>query len=629
MYFVKQHTRWILFGLLAFYGVLSILVSAQESATFDEKAHIPSAYSYVRYGDMRLNPEHPPLLKDLAGLPLLFLDIRFPIDTPEWRTGINEQWTLGDMFMNCTRPDIACNDSDAILLWSRFPITLIALLLGLFLFFWGQEIGGALTGLLATAFFVFDPNTIGHGHYVTTDIGIAAFLFFAFYFFSHFLKRPSWRNVLIAGIFLGLAELAKFSAVLLFPIFGLFALVSALTKQRESGNTQTTDTRFRTVLEYIGKYAVIVSISFILISIVYALNTWNMPPEKTIANANFVFAGDRAAKTFARDTIATFATTPGLAPIAHYFLGVFMVFSRVAGGNTFYFLGTVSDTASPYYFPVIFTLKETLPFLFVLLATLAYTVFRIYKTLAGKPASSLFTVFAESFQEQTAQYLSVFFILFYAYISITGNLNIGFRHLFPILPFLYLLTAKTLADFLRRNMKESGNILRPLVAILLASMFIIPISIYPSYLSYYNAAGGGHRNGYRVATDSNYDWGQDLKHLRDFIDFHNQCAEMRDHGCPRALSTLPKIDTIRLDYFGGSNPDLYLDGRYTAWHSDNVPAPGWYAVSAVFFQESIYKEKAPGKRGYEWLRNIGEAGRAGDSIFIFYVSPEDLLSTQR
>ena len=257
MHLMKRHAAWILFGLLAFYGIISLLVSAQESATFDEKAHIPSAYSYVRYGDMRLNPEHPPLLKDLAGLPLLFLDVKFPLDTPEWQNGINEQWTLGDLFMNCTRPDIACNDSDAILFWSRLPITLVALLLGLFLFFWGRELGGALAGLIAAALFVLDPNTIAHGHYVTTDIGIAAFLFFAFYFFVHFLKRPSWKNVLLAGCFLGLAELTKFSAVLLFPIFGLFALLYALTKPTATPQSDTTPSRlhprFSILFEYLSK----------------------------------------------------------------------------------------------------------------------------------------------------------------------------------------------------------------------------------------------------------------------------------------------------------------------------------------------------------------------------------------
>ena len=628
MHLMKRHAAWILFGLLAFYGIISLLVSAQESATFDEKAHIPSAYSYVRYGDMRLNPEHPPLLKDLAGLPLLFLDVKFPLDTPEWQNGINEQWTLGDLFMNCTRPDIACNDSDAILFWSRLPITLVALLLGLFLFFWGRELGGALAGLIAAALFVLDPNTIAHGHYVTTDIGIAAFLFFAFYFFVHFLKRPSWKNVLLAGCFLGLAELTKFSAVLLFPIFGLFALLYALTKPTATPQSDTTPSRlhprFSILFEYLSKYAVMVVVCFALISIVYALNTWNMPAEKTIANAELVFAGERPAKVFARETLTTLATTPGLAPMAHYFLGVFMVFSRVAGGNTFYFLGTVSDTASPYYFPIIFALKESLPLLFLLLVTTGYTLFRITKAVSGKQASDFFRVFAESFQARITQYLALFFILFYSYVSITGNLNIGFRHLFPILPFLYLLIAKTLADFIRRHMEQSGYLIRPLFALLFVSMLLVPLSVYPSYLSYYNAIAGGNENGYKIATDSNYDWGQDLKHLRNFIDEHNQCLKADYLGCDERLVELPPIDTIRLDYFGGSNPALYLPGRYTAWHSDNEPESGWYAVSAVFFQESIYKHKAPGKRGYEWLRDLGEDARAGDSIFIFYVSPDDL-----
>lgn len=626
MHLMKRHATWILFGLLAFYGIVSLLVSAQESATFDEKAHIPSAYSYVRYGDMRLNPEHPPLLKDLAGLPLLFLDVKFPLETPEWQNGINEQWTLGDLFMNCTRPDIACNDSDAILFWSRLPITLVALLLGLFLFFWGRELGGTLAGLIAAGLFVLDPNTIAHGHYVTTDIGIAAFLFFAFYFFVHFLKRPSWKNVLWAGYFLGLAELTKFSAVLLFPIFGLFALLYALTKPAAAptGDASPSHPRFRILFEYLSKYAVIVVVCFALISIVYALNTWNMPAEKTIANAELVFSGERPAKVFARETLTAIATTPGLAPMAHYFLGVFMVFSRVAGGNTFYFLGNVSDIASPYYFPVVFSLKETLPFIFLLLVTTGYTLLRIIKAVSGKQASDFFRVFAESFQARIAQYLALFFILFYSYVSITGNLNIGFRHLFPILPFLYLLIAKTLADFIRRHIEKSGYLIRPLFALLFVSMFVIPLSVYPSYLSYYNAIAGGHENGYKIATDSNYDWGQDLKHLRDFIDEHNQCLKASYLGCDERLPELPPIDTIRLDYFGGSNPALYLPGGYTAWHSDNEPESGWYAVSAVFFQESIYKHKAPGKRGYEWLRDLGEDARAGDSIFIFYVSPDDI-----
>lgn len=625
MYQLKKHAPWIVVGLLTFYGVLSLLISSQESAIFDERAHIPAAYSYVRYGDMRINPEHPPLLKNLVGLPLLLLNVKFPVDTPEWQTGTNEQWVLGDLFMNCTQPDIACNDSDTLLFLARLPIICIALLLGFFLFLWGRELGGTLAGLFATTLFVFDPNIIAHGHYVTTDIGIAAFMFFSFYTFIRFLKKPTWKNVLLAGLFLGLVELTKFSAVLLFPIFGLFALIYALTKQKSSLQNSISHFRLRQVGEYLGKYAAIIVVCFALIALFYAFNTWNMPEEKTLDTSNYMFSpytgvGENIGKRFARTTLDAMVKIPGLDPMAHYLLGVFMVFSRVAGGNTFYFLGTVSENASPNYFPILFFSKESLPFLFLLFMTLIYTVFRSFKVIYKKPVSTYPSLFARSFQERIAQYITVFFILFYTVISITGNLNIGFRHLFPILPFLYLLIAKTAADFYYRNKEKFGYILRPLAAIFFVLLFSIPLAAYPSYLSYYNMLAGGNKNGYMIATDSNYDWGQDLKYLQKFIEDHNRRCPYLDMASP----TQCPISTIHLDYFGGSNPSLYLGDRFTNWHASKTPEPGWFAISAVFFQEGLYKTKAPGQQGYEWLRDHGSIARAGDSIFIFFIRPEDL-----
>jgi hypothetical protein len=49
--------------------------------------------------------------------------------------------------MNCTRPDIVCNNSETLLFLARLPITLIALVLAFFLFLWGREMSGTLTGL--------------------------------------------------------------------------------------------------------------------------------------------------------------------------------------------------------------------------------------------------------------------------------------------------------------------------------------------------------------------------------------------------------------------------------------------------------------------------------------------------
>lgn len=641
MEIIKRHAYALVAIILFSHFVLGLVVSSQESMTFDEKAHIPAAFSYVRYGDMRLNPEHPPLLKDLAGLFMLPLGLTFPLQSEEWQKGINEQWLVGDMFVNCSRPDLACNDADTILFWSRIPITLIAVLLGVMLFVWTKELGGTLAGLIAVTLYAADPNIIAHNHYVTTDLGSAAFIFAATYFFVRFLKDFSWRNVLWAGVFLALAELAKFSAVLLYPIFGLFALIYALSlKQATTDRRAAWRVRLGNVWQYLCKYAGIVTVSLALTWVLYALNTSGMPAEKVAAHADLFLSQPNAPARITHDLIVRMSGSPLLLPFAEYFVGIAKVFSRAAAGNVHYFLGTVTVDASPWYFPIIFLLKETLPLLLLLVLTTGYSLYRIGKLYGEEKTQGIKRFLVRSFQNRIAQYLSVFFVLFYAYVSITGNLNIGFRHLFPILPFLYMLVAVTLADFYKRHAEESIN--RKLISILLGIlMFIvlaIPVLAYPGYLSYFNAAAGGHSQGYHYATDSNYDWGQDLKHLKDWVDDYNSCVGQITKS-PDCLSlvgsahreltaqypTWSPIDKIRVDYFGGSDPKYYLGDKYTPWWGGRRPIePGWYAICTFFYQESLHKKSLPREDTYTWLKDKTPVARAGDSFLIYYVSAADL-----
>src|SRR3989304_1638327 len=123
--------------LLAFFVVLSVASIWNDSATMDESVHIPAAYSYLSQKDMRLNPEHPPLLKDLSAVPLLLMKINFPAEHPSWAENINDQWAFGPKFLYESG-----NDADEIIFWARiFPI-LLAAFLGYFLFVWaGKNFG--------------------------------------------------------------------------------------------------------------------------------------------------------------------------------------------------------------------------------------------------------------------------------------------------------------------------------------------------------------------------------------------------------------------------------------------------------------------------------------------------------
>ena len=626
MNWIKKHPGLVVTAVLGWMLVISLIVSRQESTTMDEEAHIPSAYTYVKFHDMRLNPEHPPLLKDLAGIPLQFLNVRFPTDSKEWNEGINEQWTLGYSFIHLNN-----NNADAITFWSRLPIILIALMLGIFIYLWTKELAGTAAGLFAVILYAFDPNVLGHDHYVTTDIGIAAFIFISFYYFIKFLKKPTWKNTVLAGIFLGLVQLAKFSAVLLFPLFALIILIYAIFKKKPDFVERSVwKYKIIKLFEFTGKYIVIVCICFFLIWLLYLFNTWNMPAEKVQDIARTVF-GDVGSGKLAKSIVITMSSIPLLKGLSEYFLGVFMVFARVSSGNTYYFFGTVSNHATPWYFPVVFVLKETLVFLALIVFSLLYSTIKSIKNVSireGNIFNKAWQNVKNFFQTKATQYSMLGFILLYAYLSITGNLNIGFRHLFPILPFAYLLVSKSLFDFYNNIQKDKLKIVFKYFIALIAMVIILePVINYPSYLSYFNEAAGGPQNGYKYVTDSNYDWGQDLKRLRNWVDKYNTCSDLMKNNSIACMDfsqinphpILGKIDKIRIDYFGGSSPAYYLGDKFVPWHASNQPEPGWYALSAVFMQEGIYKQKAEGETGYEWLANYQPVARAGDSIFIFFV----------
>jgi hypothetical protein len=70
---------------MAAVAVLLIVFAAElyfsvrlESQTFDEPAHLFAGYGYWLHSDFGINPEHPPLVKLVASLPLLRSKPKYP-----------------------------------------------------------------------------------------------------------------------------------------------------------------------------------------------------------------------------------------------------------------------------------------------------------------------------------------------------------------------------------------------------------------------------------------------------------------------------------------------------------------------------------------------------------------------
>ena len=213
----EQKPSWIGFSLaiiLIVSGALMLSAAKTDSGIMDELAHIPSGYGYVHELDFRLNPEHPPLLKAMSALPLLLINPTFPINDYAWTSAINGQWDMGSSFLYKSG-----NDADKIIFVARiFPI-ILTLLLSLLIFLVARDLFGAKWALLPTALFALSPSVLAHGHYVPTDIAAAFGILLAIYAFLGNLSDPSKKKLLWAGVAFGIAQLLKFSALLLGPLF--------------------------------------------------------------------------------------------------------------------------------------------------------------------------------------------------------------------------------------------------------------------------------------------------------------------------------------------------------------------------------------------------------------------------
>src|SRR5262245_45568190 len=185
------------------------------SATSDEVAHLPAGYTYWATRDFRMNPEHPPLVKLLACLPLLALKPSLDTSWPEWKTA--EEYIFGYGFLYT-------NDADRLLFWGRLPMTLLATTGAFIVFLWARAMFGWASGLFALALFAFSPNFLAHGMLVTTDVPLAVFMTLTLYLLWRQGSRPSAMSSVMLGAATGAAMASKFSGTVVPLIILTFSL---------------------------------------------------------------------------------------------------------------------------------------------------------------------------------------------------------------------------------------------------------------------------------------------------------------------------------------------------------------------------------------------------------------------
>lgn len=203
--------------LLLLHAALAVGAMWNASPTFDEVSHLPAGLAIVATGEIKINREHPPLVKELAGLAASRIHPRLPLDGAAYAR--DDEWRFGREVIYH-----AGNDTMALVRAGRLPVVALSLLVGALCFAWARQRFGDVAGLTALALYAASPLVLAHAGLVTTDVAATLGVVATMWLWWRASRRGrehvarDLAPFVLCGLALGVALAAKFSALLLLPM---------------------------------------------------------------------------------------------------------------------------------------------------------------------------------------------------------------------------------------------------------------------------------------------------------------------------------------------------------------------------------------------------------------------------
>lgn len=567
-----------------------------DALTMDEIPHIGSGYYYLTTGRYFLNTEHPPLVKDIAALPLLALDLNSPDFSQEKNKGPvpepmsldmeieNHQMRWATIFLFSSD-----NDADQIARLSRLSVILTNTLLLFLLFLLLRKVTNPQTSLLMLSLLTFSPFILAHASLVTMDMMSSLLQMLTLVSFSLYLQTNKQqirfdKYFWLTLIFLSLANLAKFSSVMIFPALITGALIYFSTQNRFFKAFKLT--LFNLLALGLGM--------LFLISCFYAYHTRNTLPQELVLQIQRLYLPEFPAS--GKDILEKIAYLHPLGRgLVQYIMGLCMVFWRLTRSHQItYFMGRVfgAEGCGFWYFPILYLTKLPLAFLGANLAAVI-ALLQLYR----KKTTSLL----KQIVTRPLVIILLSFAYFYLVLALQTTLNIGLRHIMPVILAVSILSA--IATHKLWNQRIFTNIrLKECFIVCTGLLIFVTLKSSPHFLSYYNAIGGGSDKGYQIATDSNYDWGQDITRLADWIRQNN-------------------IHQIYTDIFSNIDLNYYISGKVIAidtTQKNDLGSGEYLAVSVFNLQNNIFAEDENLQNNFDQLtKNLIQ--KVGKTIFVFKI----------
>jgi hypothetical protein len=453
---------WFLAWALAS-SVWCLTAAAQLGPTFDEPLYVDHGLNDWRGGTNQglLHVGTMPLPIDVQTLPLYL-----------W-----EQWT--------GTPLDPIGDLHTLLFWCRAATLLFWWLLLWYARLIGRCLEGPWAGRLAVALLACEPNLLAHASLATTDIAVTACLLALFYHFRNGRDSGWVRRLAVPALWYGLAIVAKASALVYGPI--CLVVIELERVIRSGALTCPPTTRWRARLVHAWRQTqacrrdlLWIGVGGLVLAFIYCGSDFKALPS-FVAWAQALPEGPLATTmVWISEHLCIFSNAGE---------GLVRQIKHNMHGHGAYLLGTGSPSALWYYFPVLLTIKLSLPLLLVPVGVAAVRA----RALANWACLAALVLLLASFN---------------------FRVQIGIRLVLPLVAIGSVGVAAAAVEALRAvRWQWARPTLAAGLALGLVWMSVSAASVWPHGLCYVNELWGGPEHGYELVSDSNYDWGQGLDEL--------------------------------------------------------------------------------------------------------------------
>lgn len=575
----------LLMGILVCCIAYSAVV---HSPAVDEVGHLPSGIAHWHLNRFEPYAVNPHLVRMVASTPVLTMNPKLDwsaLAGKDIKVSDRVEWKLGRRFVELNGPR-------AMTMWAVARLILIPfVLLGAWVVYrWSRSLSDA--GCVALALFVFSPTILGHGSMMTPDTVAAGFGVMAAMSFRRWLRTPSLLETVLSGTTFSVAVMAKSTWLVVLPAFAIV----------QCGIEAHCATLRWDWWQRCMSLASMVCIVVMAINGAYGFERTLTPLEKIPFSSQALSHNEIPGVTWERNRFID--TSLGRLPIplpASFIEGLDVQRKDFDAKYRSYLMGEWKFGGWWYYYLIGFLVKEPIGFQLMLYVSMLHGLWNWKRWTR------------ESIREWSLIVTPP--LLIFGLVSSQTGFNHHMRYVLPAYPFLFIIAARTVT---------LGKLRKWFSYACLTWQAATVLWFAPHWMSYYNEAAGGPKNGHKWLVDSNIDWGQDILMLKWWQDKHPEAAPLH-----AAMFTGFDPKDIGLKY---KLPAPFVKGHRETVSSDGPrgPQPGWYAVSVCMFKGHHFNVPE-GDGEWSWstenftyfFDNFEPVEMIGYSIYIYHITEDN------